>query len=80
MKTEFLFPKVVGTVDGTHLRLATKPTLHGEEYFTQKPRYAVVAMVVKDDKCRIRYLNIGWPASVHDQHVWKNSVVNRHPE
>jgi hypothetical protein len=37
-------------------------------------------MVVNDDKRRIRYLNIGWPASVHDQRVWKNSVVDRHPE
>jgi hypothetical protein len=42
-------PKVVGTVDGTHLGLATKPSLYGEDYFTWKSRYAVVAMVVNDD-------------------------------
>ena len=57
---------MVGTVDGTHLGLAMKPSLHGEDYFTRKSRYAVVAMVVNDDKRRIRYLNVGWPASVHD--------------
>ena len=46
-KQVFFSPKVVGTVDGTHLGLATKPSLYGEDYFTGKSRYAVVAMVVK---------------------------------
>jgi hypothetical protein len=55
------------------------PSLHGEEYFTRKSRYAVVAMVVNDDERCIRYLNVGWPASVHDQWVWKNSVVDKNP-
>ncbi len=80
IKLDYLFPKCVGTVDGTHLGLAMKPSLHGEEYFTRKARYAVVAMVVNDDKRRIRYLNVGWPASVHDQRVWKNSVVDMNPQ
>ena len=71
---------MVGTVDGTHLGLAMKPSLHGEDYFTQKSRYAVVAMVVNDDKRRIRYLNVGWPASVHDERVWSNTLIARHHE
>jgi hypothetical protein len=62
------------------LRLAFKPSLHGEEYFTQKSRYAVVAVVVNDDKQRIRYLNIGWPASIHDEHVWGNTTIAHNPE
>jgi hypothetical protein len=45
---------MVGTVDGPHLDLAFKPSLNGEEYFTWKSQYAVVAMVVNDDKKRIR--------------------------
>jgi hypothetical protein len=36
IKEQHLFPKVVGTVDGTHLGLVLKPSLHGEEYFTRK--------------------------------------------
>jgi hypothetical protein len=71
---------MVGTVDGTHLGLALKPSLHGEEYFTRKSRYAVVAMVVNNDKRRIRYLNIGWPASVHDERVWSNTTIARNPD
>jgi hypothetical protein len=79
-KQEFFSPKVVGTVDGTHLGLATKPSLYGEDYFTQKSKYAVVAMVVNDDKKRICYLNIGWPASVHDERVWSNTTIARKPD
>lgn len=33
-------------------------------------------MVVCDKKRRICYLNVGWPASMHDQRVWKNSFIN----
>jgi hypothetical protein len=80
IKEQHLFPKVVGTVDGTHVGLAFKPSLHGEEYYTRKSQYAVVAMVVNDDKRRIRYLNIGWPASVHDERVWSNTTVAQNPE
>jgi hypothetical protein len=70
---------VVGTVDGTHLGLAIKPPLYGEDYFTQKSKYGVVAMVVNDDKKRIRYLNTGWPASVHDKRVWSNTAIAHNP-
>ena len=66
-------------VNGTHLGPALKPSLHGEDYFTRKSCYAVVAMVVNDGKWRIRYLNIGWPASVHDESVWSNNMVAHNP-
>jgi hypothetical protein len=79
-KQEFYFPKVVGTVDGTHLGLATKPSLYGEDYFTWMSRYAVVAMVVNDDKKQIRYLNIGWLASMHDERVRSNTTIARNPD
>jgi hypothetical protein len=63
------FPKCVGFVDGTRLGLAFKPELDGEDYWTQKQSYAVSAMVVCNDFKRIRYLNLGWPGSVHDQRI-----------
>jgi hypothetical protein len=69
------FPKCVGFVDGTHLGLAFKPTKEGEEYFTRKQSYAVAALVSCDDMRRIRYLNIGWPGSVHDQRFFSYSKL-----
>jgi hypothetical protein len=79
IRDSFMFPKVVGTVDGTHLGLSTRPVCHGEDYFSRKSNYAVVAMVVNDDKRRIRYLNIGWPASVHDERVYSNCSLSLAP-
>jgi hypothetical protein len=63
-------------VEGTHLGLQETPSLHGEDYLTQKSEYAIVAMVVCNGKRRICYLNVGWPASMYDQGVWKNSYIN----
>ncbi len=60
------FPKYVGAIDGTHLGLALKPEMDGEEYWTHKPSYAVATTLVCDDHKRIHYINVGWPGSVHD--------------
>jgi hypothetical protein len=64
-------------VDGTHLGLAFKPELDGEDYWTWKQSYAVSAMVVCDDFKRIRCLILGWPGSVHDQRIYQNSSLNK---
>ncbi len=61
IRDSFMFPKVVGTVDGTHLGLSTRPVCHGEDYFSWKSNYAVVAMVVNDDK---RHMS-GYSVTVH---------------
>jgi hypothetical protein len=73
------FPKCVGFIDGTHLGLAFKPVVDGEEYYTRKQQYAVAVMVICDDHKRIRYLNIGWPGSVHDQCIYQNCKINKTP-
>jgi hypothetical protein len=79
-REKFHFPKCVGFVDGTHLGLAYKPEVHGEEYFTCKQQYAINSMVICDDCRRIRYINIGWPGSVHDQRIFSNSIISRTPD
>jgi hypothetical protein len=79
-KQVFFSPKVVGTVDGTHLGARNKAIPLWRNYFTRKSRYAVVAMVVNDDKKQIRYLTIGWPAPVHDERVWSNTTIARNAD
>jgi hypothetical protein len=88
IRKEKFFPKCVGFIDGTHLGLAFKPTKDGEEYFTRKQSYAVATLVSCDDMRRIRYLNVGWPGSVHSniihgasmQEVWWQSPINARTE
>ena len=55
--------------------LAFKPEVHGEEYWTWKQNYAVHALIFCDDGHRIRHIVVGWPASIHDNRVWKNCNI-----
>ena len=71
-----MFPHCVGLIDGTLLPLATKPQLHGENYLSRKRFYAIVMLVVCDDQSRMIHCHIGWPGSVHDNRVWRNSKLN----
>jgi hypothetical protein len=50
---KYFFPYCVEAVDGTHLFLALKPELDGEDYWTQKQTYAVSSTVVCDVKKKI---------------------------
>jgi hypothetical protein len=74
---KYSFPYCVGAVDSTHLGLAFKLELDGEDYWTWKQTYAVSATIVCDDKIKTRYLNVGWPGSVHGQRVFQNSLIQK---
>ena len=80
MKENYYFPNCVGIADGTLLPLAFRPALHGENYLDRKRRYSLTMLVVCDDQCRILYIHLGWPGSVHDNRVWRNSILFRKPE
>ncbi|EEY64694.1 uncharacterized protein PITG_16123 [Phytophthora infestans T30-4] len=51
---------------GTLFPLLTRPQDHGEDYFSRKASYAINGLVICDDQSRIRYGNVGWPGSSHD--------------
>jgi len=79
IREKYHFPKCVGMIDGTFFGLAYKPEVHGEEYFNRKQQYAINSMIICDDVRCIRYINIGWPGSVHDQRIYSNSIISRLP-
>jgi DDE superfamily endonuclease len=78
IKAVYKFPNCVGIIDGTLLPLASRPLVHGENYLSRKKFYAIVMLVVCDDKSRILYYHVGWPGSVHDNRVWRNCRLYRH--
>ena len=80
MVVKYGFKDCVGATDGTLFPLEYKPSHNGEEYFTRKGSYAVHGLLFVDDMAKIRHLMVGRPGSVHDNRVWRNSVVNLHPE
>jgi hypothetical protein len=79
IKSRYFFKNCVGIIDGTHLGLSTRPENCGEEYFTRKGQYALSALIIVDDKKRIRHASVGWPGSVHDNRIWSNSRIVLNP-
>ncbi len=73
---KYYFPYCVGAIDGTHLGLAFKSELDGEDYWTRKQSNTISATIICDMK-KIQYLNVGWPGSVHDKRVFQNSVISK---
>ena len=66
-------------IDGTHLNLNTRPEFCGEEYYTWKNYYAISALLIVDDNKCIRYANVGWPGSIHDNRIWSNTKIIHEP-
>jgi DDE superfamily endonuclease len=79
IQANYKFPNCVGFIDGTLLPLSARPLLHGENYLSRKKFYAVVMLIVCDEQSRVLYYHIGWPGSVHDNRVWRNCAMQKHP-
>ncbi|GAV05984.1 hypothetical protein RvY_16028 [Ramazzottius varieornatus] len=63
------FERILGRVSDQNY----KPKKDGEDYWSHKSRYGISAMIVCDDKRKIRYVFVGFCGSVHDMKVYSNS-------
>lgn len=71
------FPQCCGAIDGTHIPILAPP-IHHTDYYNRKGWHSVIAQVVVDHDYIIMDINTGWPGSVHDARVFRNSgVFNR---
>ncbi|KAJ8938920.1 hypothetical protein NQ314_011296 [Rhamnusium bicolor] len=69
--TQMGFPGVIGCIDGTHIRIDT-PSEDAESYINRKKYHSIQMQVVCDNRL-IRDVFIGYPGSVHDARVFRNS-------
>ncbi|KAK7880178.1 hypothetical protein WMY93_033160 [Mugilogobius chulae] len=73
------FEKAVGAVDGCHIRI--KPPNHNkEDYFNYKQFYSIHMQAICDFSGQFLNIFIGFPGSVHDTRVLKNSPVYVHAQ
>jgi len=72
-KEKWGVPQCAGSVDGTHI----PPFMNHTDYYNQKGWYPIVTQAVVDHKRLFRDVYIGWPGSVHDARVFKNSSLYR---
>lgn len=68
------FPGVIGAIDGSHIPIRT-PTEFPENYTNRKGYPSLILQAVCD--CNLKFLDVycGWPGSVHDARVLRNSPL-----
>ena len=63
-------------MDGTLLPLGFKPTREDyTDFYGQKGTYTLTMLIICDHLHQIRYYHAGWPGSVHDERVFRNTKV-----
>ncbi|KAF5308421.1 hypothetical protein FQR65_LT18156 [Abscondita terminalis] len=69
------FPRVLGCVDGTHIRIQS-PGGHDAELFRNRKGYfSLNCQVIGDADLRIRDVVARWPGSSHDQTIFNHSRI-----
>lgn len=69
------FRKCVGFVNGSYINLWSRPSKHGDHYYSYKGSYCLNSLAVVDNKKKICYLNLGWVGCAHNQKVMEHSNV-----
>lgn len=68
------FPGVIGAIDGTHIRI-NAPKEHGQSYVNRKNYHSIILQAVCLPNMKFSHIYSGWPGSVHDSRVLKNSEL-----
>lgn len=70
------FNNVIGAIDGTHIRIKP-PRRHQIDYLNYKGFYSISMQAICDSSGRFLDVFIGYPGSVHDTRILKNSSFYR---
>jgi len=67
------FENVIGAIDGTHIILGIAPLNQPEIYWNRKKKYSIQCQGIVNHRGVFIDYEIGWPGSVHDAKVYRNS-------
>ena len=68
------FPGIIGAIDGSHIPIKP-PTVDAEQYYNRKKFPSIILQAVCDQNLHFLDVYCGWPGSVHDSRVLKNSPL-----
>jgi len=68
------FPMAIGAIDGCHIKI-DKPDNDPDSYINRKGYYSIQMQVVCDHNRKIIDFFAGYPGSVHDSRVFRNSPI-----
>ncbi|EJF59916.1 hypothetical protein DICSQDRAFT_40900, partial [Dichomitus squalens LYAD-421 SS1] len=72
------FPKCVGSCDGSLIRFCEEPIVDGHVYVSQKKSYSTNIQTTVDHTGRFTSYDLGWPGSVPDSCIFRNSHIWSH--
>lgn len=73
-----LLDKVLGALDGTHIKLVNVSAAVRDSYYNRKQFLSLNAVVIADCRQRIRCFDIRWPGSVHDSRAFNTTHFAQH--
>ena len=68
------FPNVLGVIDGTHIRIVA-PHEHPQVYVNRKKFHSIVLQGICAHNLQFLHVVAGWPGSVHDARILRNSDI-----
>ncbi|XP_046389192.1 putative nuclease HARBI1 [Ischnura elegans] len=68
------FPDIIGLIDGSHIRI-DKPDEDPESYINRKKYFSIQLQAVVNEKGKFIDVFTGYPGSVHDARVFRNSPI-----
>lgn len=69
-------PNVIGCIDGTHVKINTPSKgQFPDEYINRKGYHSINVQCVCDANCYFLDVDASWPGSVHDNRIFKNSIL-----
>lgn len=71
------FPRCIGSIDCTHIRIASPGSEQAEIYRNRKGFFSLNVQTISDPQLRIRSIVARWPGSVHDSTILNNSVIQQ---
>ncbi|XP_050821548.1 uncharacterized protein LOC127057009 [Gopherus flavomarginatus] len=66
------FPNCSGAIDRTHISILG-PDHQGSQYINRKGYFSMVLQALVDHKRHFININVGWPGTVHDARIFRNS-------
>ncbi|XP_063826817.1 putative nuclease HARBI1 [Ostrinia nubilalis] len=69
------FPRVLGAIDCTHVRIQSPCHLIGEEFRNRKGYFSLNVQAVCDADLRLMNVVARWPGSAHDATIFNNSML-----
>lgn len=69
------FPRCIGAIDGTHIRIQSPGGYNSEIFRNRKQFFSLNVQVVADANLKIRNIVARWPGSSHDSYIFRNSLL-----